>query len=872
MSLTPIAPDRGGTGNHSSNYLLNSTAHTGRGGQGGATADQLQAARVGGGQGNRGVNAYAHQENNIVVSSDDLGKLNMQFQPNILDNYDVVTYHFKLFIVPPAVTSSGYVLNVQDQVIIAESGVSDLTIDKVELRFNATPSVESGTGVLTNVKFEIVEPSGAGLIDKLFYESVALGIGNWHVMPVYLQLEFKGRTPGDSNSEDGSPGAIGNLKWLWVLKLSDIKANVTTVGTRYDFTAILYDQVTQSNVYSVLRYNAVLSNLDTFGNAMQQLEDKFNADQLLMLIDNSSIPDIYKIIVDPKIASELITPVNKNQNSRRADDFVTFGEKSATFVPGTSVDKIIDSLLATTDKYQKSMTGAEVAGAEGQPMNAEIDQMKKFWRIVTEARPLQFDPRRCNNANEFTIYVIEYDIGCLDQSAAQTANGPTTIDAQRRRLATYAKKAILKKKYNYMFTGLNDQVINFDLNLNCAFAAANSRLGGVYNNLAMADKGVVTQDNSNDEAAITEQIVKAISFQNHADTANTASATTAMADAKKSIAASKLPAAQKQRYTTLLDQAKPENRLVYLRNVTAAGGINNDGTLATARAKATNLALPVDNFQGTFISDVNSNSQLAKDTYQDFLNNTRGKLHPIAFYETIQDKAIGLGIESNSNSGIQKLSSMFSTALHSGLDATLQKVKLTIKGDPFWLFPQPFADNKHQLYNSMQPVDVALDNIKNGQFNVESSVNIYGSDNFIIIRFRTPRIFNTDANTEDGSSAYNEVETFSGVYKVVIIVSKFEMGKFTHELECNIDTEIRLLDFMKDIEDNAKIADIPTTASDLSTKRNLIPDTAIKTQKIMGSADAPPNIMSSAGDVLLAKSNIPSGISNALPGLPTSFG
>ena len=818
------------------------------------------------------LNAYEHSANNIVTSSESLEKLNIQFQPNILDNYDAVTYHWKLFIVPDSITTSGRVLDVSNQTIIAESGVSDLTIDKVEMQAVTSPSVECGTGTMTNVKFEIVEPAGAGLIDKLFYQSIALGIGNWHTMPLYLQLEFRGRVPETSESVSTAPGAIGNMRWLWQLKMGTVKANVTTVGTRYDFETTLYHEFGQSNLIAGLKYNISLSKLEKFSDAMEELEDKFNAHELVMLATNTSIPDVYKIIVDPEIAGYSITPSTNNTNSIRSNDFVKFDIKSATFNVGTGVDKIIDSLLSTTREYQDSMIGAITPGASGSPMNAEVSQIRKFWRIITEARPLGFDKRRGTNAHEFTIFVVAYDLGILDSNTSQTANIPYTIEAQRRRLATYVKKSILKKKYNYIFTGLNDQIINFDLNMNYASGAAFSRLGGVYSNLAMADRGVITQNNAEDEAAVTEKLINAIALENNATTTNSASSKTAAADARNAINAAKLTDVTKSRYIKILDNAKKENRITYFRQLQDTGGADINGQISNSVFNATNLAKPVDNFQGTFISDVDINSKLAKDTYGNFLEATKGKLHPTAYYDMIQDKSVGLGIESNSNSGIQKLSSMFSVALHSGLDASMQKIKMTIKGDPFWLSPQPFSDTNYQLYNSLKPVSEAINIIKQGHYNITNSVNIYGSDNFIIIRFRTPRIFDTNENTEDGASAYNEVETFSGVYKVTNIVSKFEMGKFTHELACILDPEIRIIDFIRDIEDNAKTRDIPTTVQDMTTIRNLIPNTAVKSQKILGANPSTEYIATSAGNIQLTGTNIPTTLQNPLPGLPDIIG
>ena len=798
--------------------------------------------------------AYVHETDNIVASGqtpqDEAYALNIKFQPNILDNYDVYTYHWKLFLVDPATAASGKILDLNNQTIIAESGVSDLTIDKVNIKGITTPSIETGTGVSTDVKFEIVEPSGAGLIDKIFYQAIGLGIGNWSTMPVYLQLQFRGRDPESSEALlDGMPGSISSLKWVWALKLTSIKANVTTVGTRYDFEAIVYNELAQSNAYFTLQSNITLENLTTVGKAMSELQDKMNADQLLKLIDNYSIPDTFKIIVDPKLAIEKITPINNNTDSIKSNNMSQLEWKDGFFSSGTAVDKIIDSVLAHAPGIQAKFVGAPSAGQEGLPANALPSQMKPFWRIITESRPIKFDPRRMDDAREFTIFVIEYDVGILDSNVFQEPNGPETIEAERKRLVTYLKKSILKKKYNYIFTGLNDQIINLDLTVNNAFAVSQARMGGIYSNLAMASKGRVMQNNASVEANVTEKLSAAISLNNSAKTANSAASAAAAAEARAAIDAADLPEETKLRYKTLLDQSKPESRTNFLQDTVNRGGINNDGTLNSSRIKATNLAKPqtekITGQQLRFISDVNGglNDPETASVYKDYLTYAKGKLRPIAHVEQLHDKQIGMGIESSSNSGIQKLSSMFSVALHSGLDSSFQKIKLTIKGDPFWLFPQPITnDVDRPFYNSLKTPAVAIDWIKNAHFRMADSANYYGTDNFLIIRFRTPRIFNIEENDND-VDAYNEVATFSGVYKVTNITSSFAAGKFTQEIDCILDPFINLVNFTKEIEGNAAKKDVPTTPNDLK-ETNAIPTTAVKQAKLPNAKDNQKGVVS----------------------------
>lgn len=835
-------------------------------------------------------NSYFHEVNNVVAgSSDEDLSLVLKIQPNILDNYDAVTYHWKLFITDPESSSSGQVFDVARQTIIAETAVTDLTIDKVEIRGVTTPSVETGTGVSTNVKFEIIEPAGAGLIDKIFYQSIALGIGNWAVMPVYLQLQFKNRNPETSEPDEGSVGSLASLKWLWTLKLTRIKANVSEVGTRYEFEAIIYNDFAQSNAIFTLQQNTTLNDVSTFEKAMAELQDKLNADQLNKLINNYSIPDSFKIIVDPKIAGYNITPVDKSTNSRRNDNYVTFENKDATFPSGTSVDKVIDSLLAQTGEYQKSMLNAPTPGSEGLSITQEINQMKQFWRIITETRPLQFDPRRQDIAREYTIFVIDYDIGILDANVFQTSAPPVTLDAERKRLATYIKKSILKKKYNYIFTGLNDQILNFDLTINNAFASSQARFGGIYQNPAMTEKGVVNHDHAADEAKVTNALSAAISLQNNARTANTAAAETALITAREEISRSNLPEATKKRYATLLEKSKPESKLSYLKEVQDRGGINNDATFSDARTRAVNLAKPITEKitqqQFNFISDVDIESQAAKSAYTRLMENSQGKLRPIARIESMQDRQLGLGVESSSNSGIQKLSNMFSVALHSGLDSSFQRIRMTIKGDPFWLFPQPIGETNTRIFNSLKAKEEAIDWIKRAHFQATDSVNYYGTDNFLIIRFRTPRIFNIDENP-DTTDPNTDIETFSGVYKVVTVTSKFGVGKFEQELECILDPEIRLLNVMDQINTESAKKDIPTAPKDLITSTTL-PTSAIKTPKIMGDASSAikgiqEQVRGATGQVIALgsqtvgdatarlKSNVPTPITN-LAGLPTRY-
>lgn len=773
-------------------------------------------------------NIFQHKKDSDAATASKFAasELNAAFVPNILDNYDTITYHWKLFIVDPESSANGEILNPLNQTIIAETGVTDLTIDKVEIGGVVTPSAESGTGVATSIRFEIVEPSGAGLLDKIFYEAISLGIGNWAVMPMYIQLEFRARDDSTSNSLSSSmKDEITALKWVWPIKITDTKAHVTHVGTRYEFSAIPYSELAQSNINFVLQHNVKLENLSTFADAIRDLEDKLNIDQLVKLTNNYSVPDLYEFHIDPELFNFKISTGN-NQDSTRANSMDSLMLKDATFNSGTSIDKVIDNLLSHTEQYQKEFLGAKVPGAEGSPAT-EIPAMKKFWRVITDARPLRFDPRRQDDAKVFTVYIVRYDIGTADANVFQQSNSKNYAEVERKRLMTYVKNKILKKKYNYIFTGLNDQIYNLDLRLNNAFAMAMSRMSGIYTNLAMADDGIVAQDNAAKENEITAKISSAIALRNSSRYADSAKAKSALDDARKALESSSIDPATKKKMQDILEQTRPGSRLDLQRKIIANGGINNDGTLtrfspqSLAARESTDLR---------FVSDVDLMDTNTKARYKEFLDLTKGKLRPIARVETMQDKQIGIGLESASNSGIQKLSSMYSVALQ-GFDTGFIKVKMQIKGDPFWLFPGPIAgDNSRPVYISLSDPADAIKWIKQSHTEKENTVNFFSTDNFIVIRFRTPRMYHEDDATKyPASDMYDEVNLLSGVYRVITLVSKFENGKFVQELDCVIDPEIDLRNFVKEIEDVVRTPDVPATVEDIV---NPLPDTSIRSSRL----------------------------------------
>jgi len=228
---------------------------------------------------------------------------------------------------------------------------------------------------------------------------------------------------------------------------------------------------------------------------------------------------------------------------------------------------------------------------------------------------------------------------------------------------------------------------------------------------------------------------------------------------------------------------------------------------------------------------VNTQSESAQQAKKIAESTHRGKLRAVPYREAVQESNLAFGTDSASDAGRARTSSIFSTALYSSLDASLQQIKMTIKGDPFWLFPSFQSDNPYILqYKSLMGDQTAINLIKSVHEKNANSVNLFGTDNFMVIRFRTPRIYN---ETTGVNEPYSEIETFSGVYRVITVVSRFESGKFTQELTGQLDNLINLSDFpdfLRKLEASNRTPQLGKTVQPAI----IVPDTNIKTDRILG--------------------------------------
>jgi len=756
--------------------------------------------------------------NNYPVTNNNLDAT-FAFESNPLDNYDLSTYHFRFFMVSTAAQNTGDWINPTYQTVIAETGISDIVIDDVSIRTLAGPTHETGTGTSTELTFKLTEPAGARLMDDMYYASLQLGIGNWNKSPYYIELSFRARSPSISapvvSSTDTTPsGYIGGNRWVWPIAIKQIEAQVDKVGTIYTVSALLYDNIAQSDQYFVVQHNLVVDGksqnsptpkvINTVTDALSQLFQKINLDQVEKIVSGYTIPDFYEFEIDPSLANLNLFPANDSINSSRSGNYYDAKSKSLHFSTGTSIDRMVDTILANTEYFQKLSKGSVTSQDNKSTNQTSMDDMKKLWRVLTYSWPIAFDPGRNNNANHFKIIIIPYQKGNLPSNTAQTSEAP--VDGKKR-YDTYKQKGILKKQYNYLFTGLNDQVLNFDVKFNMAFTNTLARFDGIYYNSSSSNLGKNQHEALDAEQLAVESLVKLVRLKNSPDSSDS-DVKNAEQAAANAVNSNKLSATQQAQYQKYLSVAKNPSRL-------------NVSGIATSAEQQNQQTIKNNPLQ--FVTQVQpQNSQYASKL-------TAGQIKPVTFSEQPVETSLGYGIEQSYGPGKNQVSALFTQAMYQGIGGDLLRIKMTIKGDPFWIQPAPIS---RDIMVFPQPTVASV----NRQYN---TANFDTTDNFFLLRMRTPRLFVDPPNGPNGLNTmdpYTDVDTINGVYQVISVIHNFMNGLFTQEVEAIVDPVIDVSKFLKDIEayesTNAQTL-LNQSGNNVPNTSNLIPSNSIKTNPII---------------------------------------
>lgn len=408
---------------------------------------------------------------------------------NELNKFDRYTYHLKLsmlgdFDILQSASQENLVDRLLqkkiDMVVVAESGVTTgFNIIDCEITDVLSPNFRSRTAITTEVKITLAEPYSLTLPDKLYLAGQKLGVKNWRLGTLLLELWFIGY---DQNGKLIETKADRSIYKLYLLTFTDFTSTLTETGTTYRISAIADGDLGFRNAYytlpisytyspgqgAVLQPVAGLPSLgsatrvkDFFADLEKNLNDWYVAQRGSVpgpyVPGQSNPPPIIPLIIyrfqllDQTLADQEIN-FSPAAFSRRLN-FVQGPQGGViTAGKGTSISNVVDDIMSSL-------------------------QDVRFFFAPGDDGKIRVPTVECRTANVgwddlFFDYVREVTFFIGVKETYRWVGGPEYEDAYRnpaselgiRRLEEQAK--LIKKTYAYYYTGNNTEILSLNVEFN----------------------------------------------------------------------------------------------------------------------------------------------------------------------------------------------------------------------------------------------------------------------------------------------------------------------------------------------------------------------------------------------------------------------
>ena len=676
-------------------------------------------------------------------------------QPNRLGELFQYNYHFRFYLDTDIQGAAG----TEGVFVIAETGVTGMNIQEVVVDAIVGPNFRTKNANSTNVTIKIYEPFGSQLPDLLFQAAVFMKIKNYLKAPWYLDLRFHGYDEnGDIINVDG--------KWKWKLTLIDVQSNIGEGGTVHTITALPMSEVALNDQHCMLPKAMSVSG-DTVGSILQNIQNELNQDikdrygdstppYIEYVIKDEPYPYDTKVNVSRPFDHKLVWDSPQDSTQAQSRDYATL---PGQFPPGQDIPAIIDTLMASSETaVRQARISRELPPGSGPDEEADVRSVVSVMhRVSTKVEYLDYNRIIGDYHKRITYTIRPYDSLRLLTSVGRAQTFDREKDLNRTKASHAVNRALMRKQYDYVFTGLNTEIEKFDISVNFRWAVSVPVLQGkLFAGLparitddTMAQQNGLALQQLNDQQRELETKLNQTPEPDPNDQSEEAQAARA--------ARQQLQAEQAQ-IQTQIDQAS-----------TAQGTIINQ-ILAEERARdeQARRTLPSRPFfegEDAVYLNVRSGGQ-----YAGGLADKENKSYlPITI---VQDSnTVSRNNTTGTSTHNSPTKSVYGTLLnqmYGTFDGNLQSIELEIRGDPYWLGKGEDGEEYFEASNDTIP-------------------NFMNGEHMFVFRFKLPLGIDEDtgqpAIEKDGPGPRETTSNiFTGFYAVTQVTHKFIEGRFIQTL------------------------------------------------------------------------------------------
>ncbi len=662
------------------------------------------------------------------------------------------------------------------QVTIAESGASSYNIQNLTIESLVSPGFQSVALGSNSIVMTILEPGGVSFLDALKNAALELQTRDVRRCWLYLEITFRGYEGAERKSNLLAGQEFDNDgRWIWQVQVTDIETKLAAGGGEYKLSMIPYNETSYDSDARCIPDLLIIEGntieeffndlkealntaweLRTGTNLYRSYEFKFHGVKGRKEVTGESITQFSirpedegrAYIRDRDLKGGGETPTDTKEAPKEDVSTVeapaTFGEISVSpqsgkprgqFARGTSIDEIVTAAfqcspeaitLVKNAKTDNPDAPDENMGEDGQEGRVNENGFREsiIWRLEPEVEVQYYDPIFNSYGKKITYHIYGYvtQAPILTRSQIIQANDD---EVQKRMLATIVKQKLLRKKYDYLFTGLNTDILDLDISFNLLWAAALPRL---LRNEALRAQSIYDADAIDNYKKALDQVARLGEVSADRDSAKEELAT-AETDEQKAAATEKLQVAESERKTQADNLNKLRNKLI-------------------------------EKFEFDDKTAFNSTRTFAEDLTPSELPDLRDISIALSYSQEEPRQAVAKGMVGQPTNGAAIFGTVMNQ-LQGPMSSQMISITLEIVGDPYWIGPA----NMEQVVLRRRDADPT----KVADYTV--------GDNVFVLTFSYPLGVN-----EDGSPKLQKNEVFTGLYRVTKVTHKFADGKFTQTL------------------------------------------------------------------------------------------
>jgi hypothetical protein len=399
----------------------------------------------------------------------------MTYLPNALNVYETYTYNLKLYMIRPDETPS-MELNIstpgKSTLIIDNAGLANYNITNLE-QHNVVGHSRVRNTFANRFTIQVAEANGVTLLDTIRRSAAAMGIID-HKQAVYiLVIEFNGR------KSDGRASKHSQV-FYYPIKITDFQFKVDTGGTNYNITAIENSTAAYNYLNNVIKSQVTIL-ASTVGDFFEQFNTIVNQaakDAIVYSLDQIR-PDEVKVTFDESISDwkqwqfQALAEEQTQDNVNIISAGAGTGQSvlQVTIGNGSNLTDIVHIILSQTAEYKQIVLdgGGSARSHPSEEVDSGLDQLPVFHKVVGNVTYGEFDWLRNDYTRKSEYKVSPYIIAEQILSPLAYIEGITDANIQATRVRRLMERGLLRKKYDYIFTGANTEVLDFDIQIDYAY-------------------------------------------------------------------------------------------------------------------------------------------------------------------------------------------------------------------------------------------------------------------------------------------------------------------------------------------------------------------------------------------------------------------